>query len=447
MTAPAESSRTPLAESIRRLKTLVSPYTGVIRRVEEVLAATDEIPLVAVTCETADMEVSANGPVRRVGSGSGSSRESALAAALGEAVERYSASCSPAPDDLVVGSAAELGDEAVDPARFALFTPGQYEDDRFPYRPFTDTTQVIWTRGWALPGGEPALLPAQLVYLSDAYGPEPVRIASSTSNGLACHGTLDEAVLSGLLELIERDAFMIVWSNRLSLPRLSWDDDEELRAFEAGYLAPTGLRYAAVDLSCFWHVPSALGVVRSDEAATGALGVGACAAPTIQEAVRKALDEACRVQAWASDLLAREPERAFAPDASDVRDFDDHVHYYADRGRARAAGFLDACVEIRDVGEVEPLAGDSVSALIHALTQRLVGPGSSAYAVDVTAPDIRAAGLTVARVISPELCALDADHRTRFLGGRRLYEAAFELSLSSRPLEPAELNPSPHPFP
>src|SRR5918992_6259661 len=113
MSALGQTTPTPLTESIRRLRTLVSPYTGVIRRVEEVLAASDEIRLVAVTCETADMEVSADGPVRRVGSGSGSSRESALAAALGEAVERYSASSPASDDDLVVGSAAELGDEAV----------------------------------------------------------------------------------------------------------------------------------------------------------------------------------------------------------------------------------------------------------------------------------------------------------------------------------------------
>jgi ribosomal protein S12 methylthiotransferase accessory factor len=438
---------TPVAESVRRLMTLVSPHTGVIRRVEEVLAGPDEIPLVAVTCETADLVAVSAGPVRVVGSGSGSSRESALVAALGEAIERYSASCSPAAEDLVVGSARELGDQAVEPGRFALFSPEQYADVGFPYVPFADTTRVIWTPGWALPGGEPALLPAQLVYLSDAYGPEPVRIASSTSNGLACQVTRQEAVLTGLLELVERDAFMLVWSNRLSLPRLTWGGDDELRPFEDRYLAPTGLRYAAVDLSGFWKIPTALGVVRSDGGKTGALGVGACAAPTIQAAVRKALDEACRVQAWASDLLARDPEREFALDAWDVRDFDDHVHYYADRGRASAADFLDACPETRHVGEVEPLDGESVTALIHAVAQRLLARGSSAYVVDVTAPDIRAAGLTVARVVAPELCALDADHRARFLGGRRLYEAAFELGLSSRPLEPVDLNPSPHPFP
>jgi ribosomal protein S12 methylthiotransferase accessory factor len=447
MSALTQPPPTPLGESLRRLRTLVSPYTGVIRRAEEVLAAAAEIPLVAVTCETADMGFAAAGPVRRVGSGSARSREAALAAALGEAVERYSAAVPPEPDTLLVGSARVLGEKAVDPARFALFSGEQYDDPSFPYQRFTEATEIAWTRGFALPDGEPALLPAQLVYLSDAYGAEPTRIASSTSNGLACHGTLDEAVLSGVLEVVERDAFMIVWSNRLSLPRLSWQCDEELRAFEAAYLAPTGLRYTAVDLSCFWGIPTALGVVRSEQTAAGALGVGASAAPTIQEAVWQALDEACRVQAWASDLLVAVPDRNFARDGSDIRDFDDHVHYYADHRRAEAAAFLDASTEMTDVSEVDPLPGESVSELIQAVTQRLGARDSSAYAVDVTAPDIGAAGMAVARVVAPELCPLDADHRARFLGGRRLYEAAADLGLSSARLDAASLNPYPHPFP
>jgi ribosomal protein S12 methylthiotransferase accessory factor len=447
MIAAAQPTPTPLAESIRRLRTLVSPYTGVIRRVEEVLAAADEIPLVAVSCETGDGALLPSGPANRLGSGSGPSRESALAAALGEAVERYSAAGPGCDDDLVVACAEELGDQAVRPARFALFSREQYDYEGFPYQPFTDRTRVAWVRGFALPFGEPALVPAQLVYLGDAYAAEEARIGPSTSNGLACHATLPEAVLSALLEVVERDAFMIVWSNRLSLPRLTWEDDEELLAFEARYLAPTGLGYAAIDLSDFWGVPTVLGVVRSEAFATGALGVGACAAPRVQAAVRKALDEACRVQAWATDLLFRYPAREFAPDFLDVQDFDDHVHYYADHARAKAAGFLDACGEVRDVGDVHPLAGASLTALIEAIAQRLHEQGSSAYAVDVTAPDVRCAGVSVAKVVAPELCPLDADQRARFLGGRRLYEAAYELGLSSGVFEAAELNPYPHPFP
>jgi ribosomal protein S12 methylthiotransferase accessory factor len=443
----AAAAPTTVDEALRRLTTLVSPYTGVIREVVDVLSGPGETPLVAVTCETADGELLPAGPVSRLGSGSGPDRETALAAALGEAVERYSAAWPAAPDALRLGTAAELGGEAVRPARFALFSEDQYADPAFPFRPFTETSRIQWIEGFRLPGGEPALLPAQLVFLNDSYGAEELRIGLSTSNGLACRVTLDEAVLSGLFEVVERDAFMIAWSNRLSLPRLSWERDDELLAFEARYLAPTGLGYAAVDLSAFWGIPAALGVVRGAVNSAAALGVGARAASTVQQAVQKALDEACRVQAWAADLAFVDPGRSFAPDCSDIRDYDDHVHYYADHERARAAAFLDAGAELCDVAGVEPLSGTSVAAQIESIAQRLEARGYSAYAVDVTAPDIRDAGLAVAKVVAPELCPLDADHRTRFLGGRRLYEAAVELGLTSSVLGPGDLNRDPHPFP
>jgi hypothetical protein len=56
-------------------------------------------------------------------------------------------------------------------------------------------------------------------------------------------------------------------------------------------------------------------------------------------------------------------------------------------------------------------------------------------------------GLTVVKVLTPELCSLDVLHGARFLGGRRLYAASFEAGLSSRVLPERDLNPDPHPFP
>ena len=73
--------------------------------------------------------------------------------------------------------------------------------------------------------------------------------------------------------------------------------------------------------------------------------------------------------------------------------------------------------------------------------------GVSAYAVDVTSPDVRSAGFRVARVIAPELCQLDVIEQARFLGGSRLYEAAYEAGLVERRLTVDEVNPDPHPFP
>jgi ribosomal protein S12 methylthiotransferase accessory factor len=272
------------------------------------------------------------------------------------------------------------------------------------------------------------------------------RIGHATSSGLACAATLEEAVLTGLLELVERDAFMLVWHNRLSLPLLDWSRDPELVRLDRRYFAPSGLSYAAVDLSVFLDVPAVLGVVHGLPGALGALGVGAASAPTVAVAWRKALAEAFSVQRWVRDRALEHPEELERP-VRDIRSFDSHTLHYAHPDRARRAAFLDASAERRDVREITPLGGGNVLERIEAVCRRLDEHDVSAYAVDVTSPDVRAAGLHVVHAVAPELCQLDVVEGARFLGGRRMYEAAYEAGLVLRHLTPADLNPDPHPFP
>lgn len=434
---------TPLSEGLRRLRSLVSPQVGIVRAVGEFAAGPDDARLFRVGCRIAEVAPLLGVEVDYRAGGTAPTREAAFAATLGEVAERYSAS-SPMRDGGELATAAALGPRAVDPARFALFGEAQYARPGFPFRPFRSDTPVRWVEAFAIPSGAPALLPRQLVHL--AWRPEPdsgeIPIGYSTSSGAACGCTLEEAVLGGLLELLERDAFLVTWSNRLSLPLLDWSRERALTELDRRYFRPSGLAYSAVDLSAFFEVPTVLGVVRDDRVPGAALGVGAAAAARIEEAWVGALAEAFSVRTWARLTW---DGRDGAPAA--IETFDDHIRFYGSPERAELTRFLDASSDRRDVRDVPRLEGDDVGAQIRALAARLQARGASAYAADVTAPDIADAGLRVAKVVAPELCALDVAHDARFLGGRRLYRAAFELGLRATPLTPDELNPHPHPFP
>ena len=384
----------------------MSPLVGVVRDMQEALAGPEDARLPAVWCESAF-------PHALVGGGSGLSLRDARAAAIGEAVERYSASIVD-PDACVVASARELGPQAVDPARFALFSERQYATRGFPYVRFEADTRLSWIAGVSLPDRAPAWLPAQLVHLA-GHEDEP-RICRTTSSGLACHATEEGATLRALLELLERDAFMITWKARISWPLLE--------SFDAPFLEPTGLRWSAIDLSAFWDVPTVAAVVRGG----GTLGVGAAAALTVDRAVTKALDEATRVRTWARALRAGGEK---APSADEIEELDDHIRYYAEPRNATKVDFLDGSPRRRSVESVAAVDGG-----LDALCGRLARRDVTAYAVDATSSDVREAGLFVMRVIAPELCTLDVEHTAQLLGGKRLAEYA-----------DGDLNPDPHPFP
>jgi len=434
----------PPAAVLPRLRTFVSPLTGIVSGVHERLAAPGEDRLVGIACGIADGRPTVGEQLVDHTGSEHCRRDEAEAAAIGEALERYAASF--VPSDLVTASAADLP-TAVDPEELALFHETQFEDFSFPFRPFRSDTVVSWVEGFAVPSGEPAHLPAQLVFMyAGRRGEAEERIAYTTSSGLACAPTLEEAVLAGLLEQVERDAVMLTWYDRLSLPLLDWSSDPELVRLDARYFAPSGLRYAAVDMSVFLGIPTVLGVVHGPPGALGALGVGAASAETVGAAWRKALGEAFTVQRWVRDRAVENPtelDRA----AADICTFEGHTVFYAHPKRAARAAFLDASEQRRDTREVAPLEGEDVRARIEFVCARLRRHGISAYAVDVTTPDVRSMGFRVARVLTPGLCQLDVVERARFLGSRRLYHAAHDCGLLPRPLAVADLNSDPHPFP
>jgi ribosomal protein S12 methylthiotransferase accessory factor len=414
-----------------------SRYVGIVVHTDELLAAPDDARLTHVVAVAAD----AGGTLEPGGAGYAAAPAAARAAALGEALERYAATHVP---DLPLASAAELVD-AVDPVRFALFAPEQHADPAFPFVPFTRRTRVRWAPGRSLTDGRRALVPAQLVYLDEpggGAGEEPIGYA--TSSGLACGPSFSSAALSALLELVERDAFLVAWRGRLSLPLLDAGADVGLRRWERRYVAAARLHHDVVDLSQVHDVPVALAVVQD---AAGSLAVGAAAGVTISGAYRKAVAEAYASHGAARRMRSDPETERLAADVSAVATFGDHIRLYALPARAARARFLVEGTQRRPVAEVSPLRGAETDEQLDALAGGLRARGIEAYAVDVTTPDVATLGLHVVRALAPELCPLDVRQDAAFLGGTRLRQAPVDLGLSDRPRRFDELNRDPHPFP
>lgn len=146
----------------------------------------------------------------RLNAGKGRTEAEGTLAALSEAVERYSAYHR---DDrrVRVGLAAPGATTLPDCVHYS---PSQYLAG-IAYSQWSPEVQTSWIAGIELPSDEPVELPAALVYLvSPAPRPED-RVAAITSNELAAGRDLNHAILSGLHEVIERDALMIARLNRL----------------------------------------------------------------------------------------------------------------------------------------------------------------------------------------------------------------------------------------
>src|SRR6185369_5135188 len=126
------------------------------------------------------------------------------------------------------------------------------------YVRYSPDLKLSWKEGYQVVGRAltPVLIPASLVYSRFSWKNPGERFAPNLSPGLACHATLREAFLTGLCELVERDAFMLAWLHRRSPRRIRPETIVFAEAAEAHkHLTALGFVVHFLDLTSDLAIP------------------------------------------------------------------------------------------------------------------------------------------------------------------------------------------------
>jgi ribosomal protein S12 methylthiotransferase accessory factor len=193
--------------------------------------------------------------------GKGSTAEQGEASALMEAIERYSGIFQ--GDEIRVTrrfTDFPLGD-AIHPNDVLLYSDAQFRaqavsPDSAPLQmsaPFDRSAEVEWSPVWSLRDERFRFLPTSLVYFF-YRGPGQI---NADSNGCAAGNTLEEAIVQGFLELVERDSYAMWWYNRLQRPAVELDPfhDSYVRDLRA-QLADDGRKLWVLDVTNDLGIPS-----------------------------------------------------------------------------------------------------------------------------------------------------------------------------------------------
>jgi len=239
-------------------------------------------------------------------------------------------------------------------------------------------------------------VPAEAVHTTVVAAAPPAAVLPWTSSGLAAHTDPAAARERAFHELVERDAFMWTWIQRVSRervrPRSAPAGARALaarvgRAGWATHWVNLSLEAGPVLLCCLVHERDGLTV-----------GAAADADPAV--ALARATAEAATL-ALGLDGGGAEPPRP-----RDVRGPRDHALLHRDPARAAEHGFLYASGEELELGDV-PAGGGDVAARLHAL-------GFAPLAADLTIPAVRP--FHVVRALAPGLLPLTFGYGTEPLG-------------------------------
>lgn len=353
--------------------------------------------------------------------GKGRTPAQSRASALCEGLERVSAFFQ--GDEPRVRARLASLEGAIHPHALLNFSEAQYREREAlsarygdPRRaipvPFDERWEVDWTPAWSLTHERRCYLPSAWCFTRYPLPPE-MRFCQQDSNGQAAGNCLEEAILQGFLELVERDAIALWWYGRLRRPGV------DLRSFDAAYAQALeahyreqGWRIWALDLTHDLGLPTFAALGRSTVDGRSCAGFGTHLDARL--ALQRALTELNQLH---------DPQRTLPP-PWDMAALEDPSFLYPDE-----------TVPLRTPADFPTVESTDLRENVRTCVERAARAGLETLVLDLTRPDI---GLNVVKVAVPGL----RHFWPRFAPGR-LYEVPVRLGWRSAPLTEAQLNPVP----
>jgi ribosomal protein S12 methylthiotransferase accessory factor len=429
------------ADVVKRLGRYVSPLTGIIDDLKDT-SPQEGLPVFAATqANPVPTGPRANRLIGRPGAaaGKGAGEMQARASCLGEAIERYLFGFT-GHEPRTRAHWSDLGSAAPHPNRYLQFSERQFDireawnarhsGFNWTGERFDEGRAIEWTPAWSLTHGERRWLPMRFCYyryIDSQYRDvsEENEFCSADSNGCASGSTLEEAILQGFLELVERDACALWWYNRLRRPAfdLTVLDDPFVRRAEAHY-ARHGRKLHVLDLTNDIGIPVAIALSYGEhDGRSIVLGLGAHLDARL--AVNRAIAEMNQTKTLEADVTRPvgkvEADEAVLFDWLTTKSLDTERYCVPE-------GLVDPAAYPR------PRFGDLKEAVDYCL--RLVSDrGFDMIVHDARRPEI---DFAAARVVVPGLRHFWA----RFREGR-LYQTPVGLGWLDKPLAEQDLNPTP----
>jgi ribosomal protein S12 methylthiotransferase accessory factor len=354
-----------------------------------------------------------------------------------EAIERYTGVWH-GDEPVLRATSAEAGEAALLPDRLQSFSAAQlagraaWNADpanrlQLVTDPLPPDLPVDWGVAWSLTHERECLVPAAYAW----YGHPDLNelfFCFADSNGCASGNNLEEAILQGFCEIVERDSVALWWYNRLRRPGVDLESigDPYVDTLR-GFYASMGRSLSMIDITADLGVPTFVGVSHRLDHPVQDIIVGFGAHPDPRIAAMRALTE---VNQFLPAVERRDAEGNTRYLEDDVATLD----WWRTATVATEPWVVpDPAQPVRSLADHPAPTSRDLADLVRDCVDRARAQGLEVIVLDQTRPDL---DLSVVKVIVPGM-----RHFWRRLGPGRLNDVPVRLGWLPEPLREEQHNP------
>ncbi|MEM1324059.1 MAG: YcaO-like family protein [Bacteroidota bacterium] len=368
--------------------------------------------------------------------------EQAIMATVGETIERYTPIFFP-ENEGIVSSYKNLDKPAVHPQEYAFFHDEQYKfykERNFNITKFDENTEVTWCPTIDLVDQKEVYCPAQCIYMP--FTRDKHFITAGNSTGLAAHTNYYKAVLNALYECVERDSFVITWTNNIVPPKVKIS--KEIKDY-LNERFPASFKWHFFDVTYDLELPSIFAICEGVSDYGNFITVGSATRGTLAEAMKRVIREIGQTAPYFRWLIGERNGQVPDEDYHKIINFVDHSIYYHMRPEKKVV--FNKWLEKEPDKDVDMYEVDNRTETekIKDALRVFKRHNYNVLLKDLTTVDARQLGFYSVKVYIPQLIQMAGGYSVYFWGGKRLYEVPEKMGYGKA--DYSTINKMPHPFP
>ncbi len=405
----------------------------------------DEPKLYQYSVQIADTRYKSDADRAAGYSGGASFDESkAIIKAVCEAVERYCLAIYK-EKDLIRASYSKIKNRSIPLKNIISFSATQLKAKSLSSCKYTDKTNFFWANGKSIFDNKPVLIPAQLIFVPYNFKKEKI-IRLPISTGAASGTSFTGALLRGILEIIERDAFMIHYLSNVCGELIDFSDNDRLLSIK-NYFKKYRLDLYLINLPTDLKIYTFLTLIIDKTGVGPAVSAGLKAGLDSLETAIGSIEEGWHSRPWIRDELNKKPDlNKIISEGKTLHDIKKRGLFWSSIEMIK---YVDPWINNKRVIRFNKLRSLSKGKLIsdlHYILSLLRSKGHNVYYVDITRPEVEKYRFKVLKAVIPSLHPLYLDEPYPYLGGNRIYQLPVGLGYKENALTESELNRTPHFF-